>query len=55
MLLKIISLFYIVCTCIYTVNFGRWAWKRQNKSGAVGIFILAIITLLLPNYLLFLK
>jgi hypothetical protein len=39
----------------YTFNFGRWTWRKKNYRGAVGIFILAVITLTLPLGLLFLR
>lgn len=33
---------------IYTWNYARWAWKRELKFGAVGLFLLSISTVVVP-------
>lgn len=33
---------------IYTFNFGRWAWRQRLRLGAVGVFLLAGLTLAVP-------
>lgn len=40
---------------VYTFNFGRWAWQKKNYRGAIGLFILALITMTVPLGLLFLR
>jgi hypothetical protein len=37
---------------IYTINYGRWAWQRQYKAGAIGLFILAALTVAVPGFIL---
>lgn len=33
---------------IYTFNYARWAWKRKLRRGAIGLFLLAASTLVVP-------
>lgn len=33
---------------IYTVNYGRWAGRRGNGQGAWGLYVLAVLTVLMP-------
>lgn len=33
---------------VYTVNYGRWAWKRQFHLGAIGLYCLAGLVLVSP-------
>jgi hypothetical protein len=33
---------------IYTINYGRWAWRKKNKRGALGLFLVAGVTFLVP-------
>lgn len=44
-----------VWVALYTFNFGRWAWQKKNYRGAIGLFILALISVAMPLGLLFLK
>lgn len=39
----------------YTFNFGRWAWQKKNYRGATGLFILALLSLVVPLSLLFFR
>lgn len=40
---------------IYTISYGVWTWKKNNKSGAVAVFFIAAVSLMLPIYQLFIK
>lgn len=33
---------------VYTVNYGRWAWKRRLHFGAIGLYCLAALVLAAP-------
>jgi len=44
---------YVFGVAIYTFNFGRWAWKHENRKGAIGLFLLAAATAVFPLYLLY--
>ncbi len=35
---------------IHAYTFARWLWKNGNVSGAVGVYMLVIISLALPLY-----
>lgn len=37
---------------IYTFNYGRWAWRQRLWAGAVGVFLLAALTLAVPALVL---
>lgn len=37
-----------VLVSIYTYNYGRWAWKQGLRRGAVGLYLLAAATILVP-------
>lgn len=30
---------------LYTVNYGRWMWRRGHPGGALGLWLLAAATL----------
>jgi len=32
----------------YTFNYGRWAWKRNLRFGAVGLMVLATMVVAAP-------
>jgi hypothetical protein len=50
----IVSLILLTPTlvAIYTLNFGRWAWKQKLRRGAVGLFLLAAATVLFPAFVM---
>lgn len=37
---------------IYTWNYGRWAWRQRLRLGAVGLYLLAVITAVVPAWIL---
>lgn len=45
---------YVAGVAIYTFNFGRWAWK-YSRGGAIGLFLLALVTAVFPLYLLYFR
>jgi hypothetical protein len=40
---------------LYTLSYGRWTWKKNNKIGAVMVFITAFFELILPVYTYFFR
>ncbi len=38
----------VLLVAVYTASYGLWAWRKGNKRGAVGTFILAWLTLISP-------
>lgn len=39
----------------YTCTYGLWAWKKGNRSGGVGVFLLAAFTLALSLYAIYIR
>ncbi|MDA8442668.1 MAG: hypothetical protein M0Z55_09890 [Peptococcaceae bacterium] len=44
-----------VFTAMYTLSFGLYNWRQGNKSGAVGIYILACSCVGFPFLVMLLK
>jgi hypothetical protein len=42
-----------VGVAVYTFNFGRWLGRRRYRLGAAGVYVLALVTVAVPAYLLF--
>ncbi|MBU4532535.1 MAG: hypothetical protein U1D96_08610 [Eubacteriales bacterium] len=38
----------VLMVAIYTASYGLWAWRKGNKRGAIGTFLLAWLTLISP-------
>lgn len=38
---------------IYTTSYSVWTFKRKNKIGAIMVFIIALIALLLPIFTIY--
>lgn len=51
--LFVIALLSLVA--IYTVSYGVWVFKRKNRLGAVMVFVVALVTLVLPVFVVFFK
>ncbi|MFZ5652448.1 MAG: hypothetical protein ACOY4I_16565 [Bacillota bacterium] len=39
----------------YTVTYGVWAWRKGNRSGGAGVFILAALTVAVSFYSIFIR
>lgn len=35
-------------SCIYTISYGVWEWKRKNKSASVAVCILSLAAVVIP-------
>lgn len=40
----LVTLLVPLLVAIYTWNYGRWAWKREFRRGAIGLYLLAFAT-----------
>jgi len=40
---------------IYTVSYGIWTFRNNNKKGGIALFILAAVCIAFPLYLLWLR
>lgn len=52
---EICAAIIIIWVFIYTISFGRWNWKKKNKLGAVMIYLLAVLMIMLPVYTVYFK
>jgi hypothetical protein len=52
---RIATLLVLALVTVYTVNYGRWALRRGHVRGAVGLFLLAAATFLVPGLMLLLR
>ncbi len=37
---------------LYTFNYARWAWQRQLRRGAIGLFLLAAAAVGVPGFVI---
>lgn len=44
---QILEIVVIIWTFLYIISYGKWTWK-DNKLGAIMVFLLGIITVALP-------
>lgn len=48
MIFEVLILVLTTPTAIKTINYGRWAGKQGNKRGAFGLYLLALLTVVIP-------
>lgn len=41
-------LFLVFFAAIKVINYGRWAGKQGNRRGAVGSYLVALLTVAIP-------
>lgn len=42
----------VLWATLYTINFGRWAWRQGERKGAAGIWLLALALVVVPLWVL---
>lgn len=55
MLLKWILTIIPLIVSYYTVTLGLWAWRKGNRSGGAGVFMLAALTIAVSFYAIFIR
>ncbi|NLM10299.1 MAG: hypothetical protein GX213_05905 [Clostridiaceae bacterium] len=50
----LIILIILLWAGIYTISYGVWTF-RENKKGGIALFILSIICIIFPLYLLWIR
>lgn len=45
---RVVVMAAVLLVAIYTASYGLWAWRKGNKRGAVGTFMLAWLALISP-------
>lgn len=50
--MRMLALLIPLGIAIYTVNYGRWAWRQKLRLGAIGLYLLAILSVAVPAMVL---
>jgi hypothetical protein len=50
--MKYITIILIFLSTIYTFSFAKNNWKENNKLGAIGVVVVALISIILPVFIL---
>lgn len=45
---EFLILIILIAIAYYCISYGLWAWHQKLYRGALGTFIMALLTLLLP-------
>jgi hypothetical protein len=48
MIMKIFVYVFLVSVCLRSISYGIWTWKKQNRLGAVMVFLVALVVLAAP-------
>jgi len=55
LILRALTFIILTWVFIYTLSYARWVWKKKNRLGAIMVFLVAIIALVLPVYSIFFR
>jgi len=47
-----LTVFVTLLVAVYTINYARWAWRQRLRLGAVGLVLLAILTVAVPGWVM---
>lgn len=50
---KIITMLIPVLISVYTMSYTLWLWDKREKLAALGVALLAVLSLVYPGYVLF--
>lgn len=50
--MTILALLIPLGMAIYTVNYARWAWRQKLRLGAIGLYLLAVMSVVVPAMVL---
>lgn len=53
--LRFVLAIILLWVFIRTISYGRWTWSQKNKFGAVMIFIIALVAVVLPIYVFYIR
>lgn len=53
--LNIMIFAILIIVFIYTVSYGYWTWKNDNKPGGFMVFILALTVIIFPIYVIYFR
>lgn len=47
-MIELFGLMAVFLVSFYTASYGLWAWRNKKRLGAVGVFMLSLITIITP-------
>ncbi|MEW6423944.1 MAG: hypothetical protein AB1523_04250 [Bacillota bacterium] len=47
-MLNLLILLFLLAVSYYLSTYARWTWRQGYRRGAVGTFLIALLTLVLP-------
>ncbi|BAD41440.1 hypothetical protein [Symbiobacterium thermophilum] len=50
--MKVVVVLGTLLVAVYTLNYARWAWRRQLRFGAAGLVLLAVATVAVPAWIM---
>lgn len=53
MVYKIFFLLIAMLISFYTLSYMVWLWRKKKRRGALGVFLLALVSLFYPVFVLF--
>jgi len=51
----IVLIALLLCVAFYTSSYGVWTWRKGNRLGAAMVFLVAVLTVVLPVYIMVFK
>jgi len=51
----ILAAIALVWVFVYTLSYGIWTWRQNNKVGGIAVILLSIISLVLPIAVLLIR
>ncbi len=48
MIMRIVVYVFLAGVCLHSISYGIWTWQKQNRLGAVMVFLLALAVLAAP-------
>ncbi|MGE5415356.1 MAG: hypothetical protein ACM3UZ_01060 [Acidobacteriota bacterium] len=50
--MKYLIIFFLLVISIYPLNFAKYNWDQNNKLGAAGVLLLAVLSVAIPSVML---
>jgi drug/metabolite transporter superfamily protein YnfA len=48
MIMRIVVYLFLAGVCLRSISYGIWTWRKQNRLGAVMVFLVALVVLAVP-------
>jgi hypothetical protein len=51
----IVATLIVVLVFLHTISYGKWNWNKKNYPGALVVFFIAFVEMVLPLYLIYIR